>query len=99
MPPTPTKTKSLGRPLLALMAPRKDRCLIPSHSGSESTFSLFAKSRIVAELRSSSGVDFPGGQGEPANRDTRLRPARFVVRRVVYIAVSILLPLTSQLNQ
>jgi hypothetical protein len=27
---------------------------------SESTFSLFAISRIVADLQSSSGVDFPG---------------------------------------
>jgi len=32
----------------------------PLHAESESTFSLFAISRIVADLHSSSGVDFPG---------------------------------------
>jgi hypothetical protein len=76
------------------IAPRL-RYPIPSYSGSESTFSLLAISRIVAELQSSSGVDFPGMQGEPADRETRLHPDRFVVRRVAYIAVSIFFPLRS----
>src|ERR1700737_1814296 len=98
MPPTPTKTKPLGRPLLpswlsVKIAPRLRRP-IPPHSESESRVLADCHQSQVADLQSSSGIDFPGMSGEPADRDTRLHPVRFVVRRVAYIVVSILLPLT-----